>query len=166
MRFTDVRFVCWKKIIWAVFEKNSVFIFWGPLKFLLASKTLFGIRNPNFGGVILLTFFDWSNGLKVENFIFWLNPPWESRKLLLGSKNLRSMTPPKFEFLIQNKVLEANKNFRGPQKMKKTVFLKNGPTNFFPTNKSDISEAHRDLLHWNLSWAFPFNILVYEEGSA
>ena len=84
---------------------------------------------------------------------------------MLGSKNLRSMTPPKFGFLIQNKVLEANKNFRGPQKMKKTVFLKNGPTNFFPTNKSDISEAHRDLLHWNLSWAFPFNILVYEEGS-
>ena len=154
-----------KKLVGPFLRKTVFFIFGVFWKFFGASKTLFGIRNPNFGGVILLTFFDWSNGLKVENFIFWLNPPWESHKLLLGSKNLRSMTPPKFGFLIQNKVLEANKNFRGPQKMKKTVFLKNGPTNFFPTNKSDISEAHRDLLHWNLSWAFPFNILVYEEGS-
>ena len=39
-------------------------------------------------------------------------------------------------------------------------------TNFFPTYISDISEPHGDLLHWNLSWAFTYNISVDEEGSA
>ena len=70
------------------------------------------------------------------------------------------MTPQKWGFLMPIQVLEAQ-NLRGPQKLKKTVFL----NQFFPTNKSDISEPHVDLLHWNLSWAFTFNISVYEEGS-
>ena len=86
-------------------------------------------------------------------------------KPLLQSKNVRSMTPPKLGFLMPNKVLEAPKNFQKTPKMKKTVFLKNGPTNFFPTNIPDISEPHGDLLHWNFSWAFTFYISVYEEGS-
>ena len=86
-------------------------------------------------------------------------------KPLLQSKNVRSMTPPKLGFLMPNKVLEAQKNFQKTPKMKKTVFLKNGPTNFFPTNIPDISEPHGDLLHWNFSWAFTFYISVYEEGS-
>ena len=136
-----------KKLVGPFLRKTVFFIFGVFWKFFGASKTLFGIRNPNFGAVILLTFFDWSNGLKVENFIFWLNPPWESHKLLLGSKNLRSMTPPKFGFLIQNKVLEANKNFRGPQKMKKTVFLKKGQSYILPKIIYGISGPHGDLLH-------------------
>ena len=32
MRFTDVRFVGWKKNGWAIVEKNFFFIFWVPLK--------------------------------------------------------------------------------------------------------------------------------------
>ena len=67
---------------------------------------------------------------------------------------------------MPNKVLEAKKKISGdPKKLRKKFFLKNSPTNFFPTNKSDISEPHGYLLQWNLSWVFTFQISVYEEGS-
>ena len=154
-----------KKLVGPFLRKTVFFIFWGPLKFLLASKTLFCIRNPNFGGVILLRFFDPSNSLWDTQGGFSQKMKFSTFKPLLQSKNVRSMTPPKLGFLMPNKVLEAQKNFQKTPKMKKTVFLKNGPTNFFPTNIPDISEPHGDLLHWNFSWAFTFYISVYEEGS-
>ena len=154
-----------KKLVGPFLRKTVFFIFWGPLKFLLASKTLFCIRNPNFGGVILLRFFDPSNSLWDSQGGFSQKMKFSTFKPLLQSKNVRSMTPPKLGFLMPNKVLEAQKNFQKTPKMKKTVFLKNGPTNFFPTNIPDISEPHGDLLHWNFSWAFTFYISVYEEGS-
>ena len=66
---------------------------------------------------------------------------------------------------MPNKVLEAKKKFQGTPKNEEKKFLKNSTTNFFPTNKSDISEPHGYLLHWNLSWVFTFKISVYEEGS-
>ena len=154
-----------KKLVGPFLRKTVFFIFWGPLKFLLASKTLFCIRNPNFGGVILLRFFDPSNSLWDSQGGFSQKMKFSTFKPLLQSKNVRSMTPPKLGFLMPNKVLEAPKNFQKTPKMKKTVFLKNGPTNFFPTNIPDISEPHGDLLHWNFSWAFTFYISVYEEGS-
>ena len=50
--------------------------------------------------------------------------------------------------------------------MKKTVFLKNGPSHNLPKIKYVISEPHEDLLQWNLFWAFPFDIQVFQEGSA
>ena len=56
----------------------------------------FGVKNLIWVAVILLTFFDPSNGLKVENSIFGQNPPWEYHEPLLGSKNLRiKYDPPK-----------------------------------------------------------------------
>ena len=153
MRFTDVKFVGWKKIGWAVFEKNCFFLlhFLGSPEIFLASKTLFGIRNLN--------------GLKVENSIFWRNPPWESLKPLLGSKNLRSMIPLKVGVSDANLGFGGQKIFGEPQKMKKKLFFsKMVQPIFFPTNKSDISEPHGDLLNWNLSWAFTFSISVNEKG--
>ena len=72
-----------------------------------------------------LTFFNLSHGLRVENSLFWQSQLWKSQKPWLGSKYVRSMTPPKVRFLMPNKVLESKKRYRGPQKMKKTVFLKN-----------------------------------------
>ena len=49
--------------------------------------------------------------------------------------------------------------------MKKTVFLKNGPSHNLPKIKYVISEPHGDLLQWNLSWALTFDFLVHKEGS-
>ena len=49
--------------------------------------------------------------------------------------------------------------------MKKTVFLKNGPSHNLPKTKYVISEPHGDLLQWNLSWALTFDFLVHQEGS-
>ena len=49
--------------------------------------------------------------------------------------------------------------------MKKTDFLKNGPSYILPTIKYVISEPHGDLLQWNLSWALTFDFLVHQEGS-
>ena len=109
-----------------VLRKTVFFIFWGPLWYFLDPKTLDGIRNLTFGGVILLTFFDPSYGFRD----FWgrwcQNVEFSTPKPLLVSKNVRSMTPPKVRFLMLNKVLESKKYQRGPQKMKKTVFLKKG----------------------------------------
>ena len=48
--------------------------------------------------------------------------------------------------------------------MKKTVFLKNGPSHNLPKIKYVISEPHEDLLQWNLSWALTFDFLVHQEG--
>ena len=48
--------------------------------------------------------------------------------------------------------------------MKKTVFLRNGPSHNLPKIKYFISEPHEDLLLWNLSWAFTFDFLVNQEG--
>ena len=48
--------------------------------------------------------------------------------------------------------------------MKKTDFLKNGPSHNLPKIKYVISEPHEDLLQWNLSWAFTFDFLVNQEG--
>ena len=48
--------------------------------------------------------------------------------------------------------------------MKKTDFLKNGPSYILPTIKYVISEPHGDLLHWNLSCSLTFNFLVHQEG--
>ena len=127
--------------------------FWCQIRFW-RPKTLFCIR-----------FFDPSNSLWDSQGGFSQKMKFSTFKPLLQSKNVRSMTPPKLGFLMPNKVLEAQKNFQKTPKMKKTVFLKNGPTNFFPTNIPDISEPHGDLLHWNFSWAFTFYISVYEEGS-
>ena len=45
MRFTDVRFVGWKKIGWAVFEKNNFFHFLGPPITFLDSKIIMGITS-------------------------------------------------------------------------------------------------------------------------
>ena len=50
--------------------------------------------------------------------------------------------------------------------MKKTVFLKNGPSHNLPKIKYVISEPHEDLLQWNLSWALTFDFLVHQEGGA
>ena len=42
-----------------VFWENQFFVFWGgPKKLFWGQKTSFGLRNPPFGGVILLKLFD------------------------------------------------------------------------------------------------------------
>ena len=107
-------------------RKTVFFILWGPFNFFWTPKTLFGLRNPTFGGVIILTFFDPSNGLRVGNYHFLKIQTYKSLKLLLRSKNVRSMTPPKVGFLRPNKVLGVQKKLRGPHKMKKINFLKKG----------------------------------------
>ena len=114
-------------------------------------KTLFGIRNLAFGGVILLTFFDPSQGFRD----FWggwcQNVEFSTPQPMLRSKNVRSKTPPKVRFLMPNKVLGSKKKLRGPPKMKKTDFLINGESYILLKIKYGISEPHGDLLHWNLS---------------
>ena len=65
---------------------------------------------------------------------------------------------------MPKKVLVSKKSCRGPPKMKKTCFLKNGPSHNLPKVKYVICEPHEDLLQWNLSWAFTFIFLVHQEG--
>ena len=48
--------------------------------------------------------------------------------------------------------------------MKKTDFLRNGPSYILPKIKYVISEPHGDLLHWNLSHSLTFDFLVHQEG--
>ena len=48
--------------------------------------------------------------------------------------------------------------------MKKTVFLKNGPSHNLSKIKYVISEPQEDVLQWNLSWAFTFDFLGYQKG--
>ena len=101
------------------FLRKTVFFlhFLGSPEIFLASKTLFGIRNLN--------------GLKVENSIFWRNPPWESLKPLLGSKNLRSMIPLKVGVSDANLGFGGQKIFGEPQKMKKNCFSQKWSNQFF-----------------------------------
>ena len=111
-----------------VFGENQFFVFFGgPKTFFGPPKAFFGLRNPTFGGVMLLKLFDprfgfGATGCKIA--IFWHNQPWKSQKLQLWSKSCRSMTPPKVRFLRPNKVLGAQKNFLGPPKTQKIDFLK------------------------------------------
>ena len=64
---------------------------------------------------------------------------------------------------MPNKVLGSKKYQKGPQKMEKTDYLKNGPSYILPKIKYVISEPHGDLLHWNLSCSLTFNFLVHQE---
>ena len=92
-----------------IIEKNSFFHFEGPLKIFLTPKTLFGLRNPNFGGVILLKLFDLSTGLGVRNYQnsnFWAKSALDISKTAaqLRIKSFREMTPHKVGFLKSNMV--------------------------------------------------------------
>ena len=46
----------------------------------------------------------------------------------------------------------------------KIIFLKKGPSDNLSTNKYLMSRPHVGLLHWNLSWAFTFIILLTRQG--
>ena len=46
----------------------------------------------------------------------------------------------------------------------KIIFLKKGPSDNLSTNKYLMSRPHVGLLHWNLSWAFTFIILLMRQG--
>ena len=55
----------------------------GPIKTFFDPKTLFGLRNPNFGGVILLKLLDPSNGLGVGDVLkshFWAKSAMDNSK--------------------------------------------------------------------------------------
>ena len=67
---------------------------------------------------------------------------------------------------MSNRVLESQKKLKGVSENEKNVFLKNGLSDILPKIKYGISGPQEDLLHWNLSWSFNFNILVHQEGSA
>ena len=83
------------------FWENHFFSILGsPKKLFWPLKTLFGLRNLTFGGVILLKLFDPSIGF--GDFQGWLCPKRAiltsvAPKPLLGSKSFRGMTPPKSE---------------------------------------------------------------------
>ena len=66
--------------------------------------------------------------------------------------------------LLQGKTLKISGTYLtallGNQK------IKNTPSHNLPKIKYVISEPHEDLLQWNLSWAFTFDFLVYQEGGA
>ena len=109
-------------------------IFWGPLWYFFDPKTLFGIRNLTFGGVILLTYFDLSYGFWDFQGCDCQNGELSTPKTLIGSKNVRSRTPPKVRFLMQNKVLESKKYQRGPKKWKKNCFSQKRPILYFTWN--------------------------------
>ena len=66
---------------------------------------------------------------------------------------------------MSNRVLESQKKLKGVSENEKNVFLKNGLSDILPKIKYGISGPQGDLLHWNLSWSFTCNILVYHEGS-
>ena len=55
----------------------SFFSFWGPEALFFDPNTLDGLRNPTFGGVILLTLFDLSNGFAKIGPFFKQNQPWK-----------------------------------------------------------------------------------------
>ena len=103
-----------------IIEKNNIFHFKGPLKTFLTPKTLFGLRNPNFGGVILLKLFDLSIGLGVGNV---KNSHFRAKSALAISKTIAQIKkinkcdpPPKLGFLRPHKVLGVKKVFRGSLK--------------------------------------------------
>ena len=76
---------------------------------------------------------------------------------MLGSKNVRSMTPPKVRFLMSNKVLGSKKG--GPQKWKKLFFSKKAclifyrksyieSVNLMGTSFTGICLEHQLLIFW------------------
>ena len=65
---------------------------------------------------------------------------------------------------MPNKVLGSKKYQKGPQKMEKTDYLKNGPSYILPKINYVISEPYGNLLHWKLSCSLTFNFLVHQEG--
>ena len=80
----------------------------------MTPKTLNGLRNPNFGGVILLKLFNLSKGFRDSQSDFalkWLFLTFATPKPMLRSKSFRSMTPPKLGFLRPKKVLGVKKSF-------------------------------------------------------
>ena len=105
-----------------VLRKTVFFIFWGPLWYFLDPKTLDGIRNLTFGGVILLTFFDPSYGFRD----FWgrwcQNMEFSTPKPLLWSKNVKSMIPQKWGFWCQIRFCSLKNIKGGPKKWKKNFF--------------------------------------------
>ena len=107
-----------------------------------------------------------SNALGVENSLFWQYQPWKSQKQKLGSKNVRSMTPQEVRFLMPNKILHFGfqKEYKGPKKTEKTVFLINGPSHNLPEIKYVISEPHEVIPQWNLSCSLTFDFFGSPEG--
>ena len=75
------------------FWKNHHFILGDPKKFFWPEKTLFGIVDPDFGGVILLKLFDPSYNFKASQEQKQLFLIFQTSKWLLGSKSFRSITP-------------------------------------------------------------------------
>ena len=71
------------------------------------------------------------------------------------------MTPSKVGVSDAKKGFGGQKECQGTQKKLPVA----QPLFFQQQNKSVIGEPHRDLLHWNLSWAFTFKISVYKEKS-
>ena len=119
MRFTDVKFVGWKKIGWAVFEKNCFFffIFWGPLKFFwppkpyLASGTsmVWKLKIPSFGEI----------------------HPGNLLNHCLDQRILEVWSPSKLGFLMPIWVLEVKKFSGNPKKWKKNCFSQKWSNQFF-----------------------------------
>ena len=82
--------------------------------------------------LLLLRFFDPSNGLRDSQGGFCQKMEFSTSRPLLGSKTFRIRTPQKLRLLMQSKVLEAQKNFRRPQRMKKKQFFSKTAQLFFP----------------------------------
>ena len=85
-------------------------------------KTLFGLRNPNFGGVILLKLFDPSNGLEVgnvQNSHFWAKSALDISKTAAQIKKFYKYDPPKVGVSKAKKGFQGQKMFLGaPQNEK------------------------------------------------
>ena len=93
----------------------------------------FLIRNLTFGGVIVLTFFDQSNGFRDFQGWYCSKRQFSTPKLLLRSKNVRGMTPHSkiTRFLMPIKVLESKKVKEGPPKWIKQFFSKTAHSIFY-----------------------------------
>ena len=119
MRFTNVRFVCWKKN-WLdhFWEKQFFFIFWGSPKIFWPPKPKLASETPTLRGIILLRFFDPSNGLRDSQGGF--------------RQKMEFSTFRPLRFLMPNKVLEAKKISGDPKKWrKKNSFSQKRLTQFF-----------------------------------
>ena len=83
----------------------------GPPLIFFGPQNLLWHQKPHFWGVKLLTFFDPSYGLRD----FWggwcQNVEFSTPKAMLGSKNVRIMTPPKVRFLSPNNALGGPNRF-------------------------------------------------------
>ena len=81
----------------------------------MTPKTFFGLRNPNFGGVILLKHFDLSIGLGVANV---KNSHFRAKSALSISKNIAWIKKfYKFDPPPKVGVSKAKKGFRGQKKV-------------------------------------------------